>query len=230
MAVPDSQDPTFIDALNGYLAGKLLDVHVCLPGRLTSYDKAKQTGDVQVCVRRLVNDGTETAVFQTFPKLHDVPIDQLQSANFFASFPIASGDFVWVHFVEQSIDTWLDKGGGDVRDPVKRRFDLRDCYATLARNPTSPIAETESDSLVIGGKGGRPRAYFQDSLITLGSKSPGEFVALATKANTAISNILANLDTNYALIATGIVAGGGTYSPVTLGAQASVAATKVKAE
>lgn len=230
MAVEQSEDPSFIDALNDYLQSRFLDVHVCLPGRLVSYDKNAQTGDVQICVRRLVEDGSGGSVQETFPKLHAVPIDQMQSANFFASFPIASGDFVWVHFVEQSMDNWVSKGGESVDEPIKRRFDLRDCYATLARNPKTPINETESDSLVIGGKGNRPRAYFQDSLITLGSKNPSEFVALATKVNTAITNIVTNLNANYSLIATGVVAGGGAYTPTALGAQSSVAATKVKAE
>lgn len=239
MAVEQSEDPTFIDALNDYMQGKFLDIHVCLPGRLTSYDKDTQTGDVQICVRRIVDDGSGESVQETFPKLHEVPIDQLQTANFFASFPVAPGDFVWVHFVEQSMDNWITKGGDTVDEPIKRRFDLRDCYATLARNPAQAIADTESDSLVIGGKGSRPRAYFQDSLITLGSKNPSEFVALATKVLTELDKIKTayNTHTHTFSGATGTSVSGGAVSAVTgttIGpsasyTSASVAATKVKA-
>lgn len=240
MAVEQSEDPSFIDALNDYLQSRFLDIHVCLPGRITSYDKSAQTGDVQICVRRLVEDGSGGSVQETFPKLHAVPIDQMQSANFFASFPVGAGDFVWVHFVEQSMDNWISKGGENVDEPIKRRFDLRDCYATLARNPAQAIAETESDSLVIGGKGSRPRAYFQDSLITLGSKNPTEFVALATKVLTELDKIKMayNTHTHTYSGGTGTSATGGAVTAVTGStgvpsatySSASVAATKVKAE
>jgi hypothetical protein len=222
MAVPDSQEPSIIDALEAYLDSRLLDVHVCLPGRLKSYDTATQKGDVQVCVRRLVQDEDGTRVFETFPIIYDVPVDQMQTANHFISFPIAAGDFVWVHFVEQSIDAWLSNGGVNVQDPIKRRFDLRDCYATLARNPTSPVAEAESDSLVIGGKGSRPRAYFKDTDISLGSKTPTSFVALAQKVDQELQKIQTTIST--------FIPGSGGASFPNPYVFASTAATKVKAE
>lgn len=205
---------------------RLAEVHTVLPGRITKYDKATQLADVEVCVKmRTDTDDGETLV-EDFPVIPNVPVEQLQTTGFFASFPIAANDFVWLHIVEQSTDKWMANGGVGVDDPLDRRFNLKDCYACLARDPKAPISETEDDAIVIGGKGSAPRVYLLNDMIALGEKSPTSFVALADAVLTEMNKIKS------ALAGATYVNSGGTpttlvIAPYTLN---SPAATKVKAK
>lgn len=242
MAVADERVPALSTAIAKLLKRRLAEVHTCLPGKITKYDQGTQLAEVQVAVKhRVPTDDGETIV-EDFPLIPNVPVEHLQTASFFASFPVGVGDFVWLHIVEQSIDKWMDKGGVQVDDPIERRFNLKDCYATLARNPKSNLSNTESDSIVIGHKSTGPRAYFKDTEIALGSKAPAEFVALATKVFNEINALRTTVNTWTAQLNghthAVVVAPGPTTTmvlaavPTTLlppAAVQQVAATKVKA-
>lgn len=238
MAVPDERSPALSTAILKLFQRKLAEVHTCLPGKITKYDQSTQLADVQVAVkyRTPTDDGDVTV--EDFPVIPNVPVEHLQTANFFSSFPVAAGDFVWLHIVEQSIDKWMHQGGSPVDDPIDRRFNLKDCYATLARNPVSHIAETESDCMVLGGKGSAPRVYLQSGIIALGSKSPSEFVALATKVFNEINALRTTVNTLTSLynshVHSGVTTGPGSTgtTPSIASAPAAVnqvAASKVKA-
>lgn len=199
MAISTARTPTLADAIRKLLEDRLADVHTCLPGRITKYDSAKQIADIEVCVKKrtLTDDGD--VIVESFPVIPNVPVDIAQTTNFFMSFPVSAGDFVWLHVVEQSLDKWLHQGseslgspsGPGIEDPIERRFNLKDCFATLARNPTSAIAETETDCVVIGGRASAPRVYLTSSIIGLGAKAPTSFAAKADSVQARLDALAA---------------------------------------
>lgn len=243
MPPPISNSPGWVEAIKLALKrGVREELHTCLPGRIESYDKTTQLADVRIVKKeRRVNDlGVVTYI--EYPIIPGVRVEFSQTSSFFMSFPLAAGDFVWLHFAESSVDRWFAKGGVGSEEPIERFHDFSDCWAVPARDPASPIAETENDSIVVGGKGSAPRAYFTNSIIGLGSKAPSEFVALATKVLTELDKIktafnththtiptLAVSTTGTAAAQTGTATGGPTGGPSATYTSASVAATKVKA-
>ncbi len=227
MAVAKERLPALSAAIQGLIDHRLAEVHTCLPGRITKYDKDTQIANVKVCVKRRTPTDDGNTIVEDFPIIPNVPVDVEQSANFFMSFPIDVGDFVWLHIIEQSVDKFRKLG--DVQttsdaDPIDRRFNLTDCYATLARNPKAPITATDSDAIVLGHKSTGPRAYFTDSIIGLGAKAPSSFVALATSVTNALEAIKATLTGGI----TTVSGGAGSFT-VPLVISTGVAATKVKA-
>ncbi len=211
MAPPVSRSPTWVESLKIAMARNQEEIHTCLPGRIESYDKDKQLADVRIVMKKhtVLDDGKR--LLEEFVGTDESPglipgvrVEFSQSNDFFISFPLAAGDFVWLHFVEQSADAWFTNGGVGVEDPIDRHHDLSDCWAVPARDPQSPIAETESDAMVMGGKGSAPRAYFTGSIIGLGDKAPSEFVALATKSQTEMQKITTYLQALSAVFSTPI--------------------------
>ncbi len=240
MAPPVSRSPGWVEAIKMAVESTLAEVHTCLPGRIESYDKDTQLADVRITTKKKTPLEDGDTLVEEFPVVPGVRVEFSQSADFFMSFPLAAGDFVWLHIVEQSVDAWFTNGGVGVADPITRRFDLSDAWAVPARDPQAPLAETENDAIVIGGKGSAPRAYFTDSIIALGEKAPSEFIALATKTKNeldALRNTVNSFVSTYNSHTHPYVdtpAGAAVTSPTTStgtppAVVGSVAATKVKA-
>lgn len=107
-------------------------------------------------------------------------------------------------------------------------------------NPADVCLTIQSDSnyrlrlsgqgqVVITTAGGNVTLDTGGGMVNLSQTSPADFVALAQKVLTQLTNITSNLTTNYSAIATGIVEGGGTYTPTPPSTPESVAAQYVKA-
>lgn len=190
MPPPVSNTPGWVEAIKLALKrGVVEELHTCLPGRIESYDKDKQIADVRVCVKRHLNKDTGDKEFEEYPVVPGVRVEFNQSADFFMSFPLAAGDFVWLHVVEQSADAWFTNGGVGVEDPVDRHHDLSDCWAVPARDPSAPLTNTENDAIVLGHKTSGPRAYFTGSIIGLGAKAPSNFVGDGTKTMQQLADL-----------------------------------------
>lgn len=240
MATPAARTATLAEALREVVDFRLTNVHTVLPGRIQSYDSAKQTAEVVLCLKRRVHTESGDDILEDFPPLPNVRIEFPQTASFFMSFPLAANDFVWVHFGEQSLDAWYDRGGTNIEDPVDRRFDLSDAFAVPARDPSNPIGDTNSSAIVIGAKGGtNARAYFKQSIIALGEENPSEFVALATKVFNEINALRSTVNAHATAFNThthtGVTTGpGSSGTPASaFGAPAtvnSVASSTVKAK
>jgi hypothetical protein len=187
MSTASSRNPTLAEILRAVIDERLTQIHTVMPGRIKSYDAAKQVAEVEICLRRRTPLEDGDTLIEEFPILPNVRVEFPQTSGFFMSFPLAQGDFVWVHFAEQSLDRWFEKGSvqtENTADPLERRFDLSDAWAIPARDPESPIEETQDNAIVIGAKGSsNARAYFKEGEIALGEENPSSYVALATKVN-----------------------------------------------
>lgn len=194
-------------------------VHTCLPGIVVSYDATTQSATVQPAVRgKYRAPGTGELVSYQMPVIANVPVAFPSAAGISITWPLAAGDPVTLVFAERSIDEWKTVGGNDATARDVRRHDLSDAIAIPGGRPFS-------DAVPAGGIDATALVMRAD-LIKLGSSAASVFVALSSLVDARIAAIVAayNLHTH----GTGI---GPTTTPVVaLGAQATVAATKVKAE
>lgn len=170
--------PTLAELLSAFRDGVFRDLRVALPGRVESFDAITGTADVQPMVREAV-EGTDGAVSQvSLPVLTGVPIMFPGGGGLRITFPMAQGDFVWLHFGDRSIDAWLDQGSEG--SPVDtRRHALSDAVAYPGIRPTnSPWQNVESGVITAG----------------LDSASSSDFVALASPTKSEISKLRDSVD------------------------------------
>ena len=111
----------------------LKELHTCLPGVVTKVTHATQLIDVQLTLKRKL-----AGEFQNLPLLVDVPIRYYKSATFSITFPIEVNDNVIIIFSERSIDTWLQDGGIQKPDDI-RKFSLSDAFALPMMYPQNGV-------------------------------------------------------------------------------------------
>lgn len=111
-----------------------VDLRVCMPGIIQSFDPVEQTVTVQPAIKERVIDALGNISMVSLPLLLDVPLNVPRGGGFAFTFPIKPGDEVLVIFSDMCIDAWWSQGGVQVQ-AEKRRHDLSDGFAILA--PTS---------------------------------------------------------------------------------------------
>jgi hypothetical protein len=225
-------DPKIEDVLREVLDSERRDLHTALPGRVESYDAAKQTANVSLQVLHVGKDENGNPVQSKYPVLANVPVAFPRGGGFFLSFPLVKGDHVFVVFCEASIDQWRAKGAetypGDLR-----RHGLTGAVAIPCLYPrTKPLANAGSANLTLGAAGvpgAAPVIQVTPTEVLLGSEAAVAAVALAPLVNAQLIALKA------AITATVIVPadGGASFKSTLLAAlsawPATVAATKVKA-
>jgi len=117
-------DATMFSAMKQAYNSFMQDVHTCLPGRIETYNSAKQKANVKPLIKKIFSDGT----VQELPVIPNVPVIWPRSKDAILHFPLNKGDGVLLVFSERSLDTWLSKGG-DAEPGKPRKFDLSDAIA-----------------------------------------------------------------------------------------------------
>jgi len=144
---------------------KLAGVWTSAPGRVVSYDAAKQRVSVQLTVKGFVKqeDGTQKAV--DIPVLQDVPVQFPSGGGQTMTFPVKPGDEVLMHFTSRSPASWQQSGGDQV--PTDSRMNnLSNGFAVLGfksdpkalANVSTSATEVRSDDgntkISLSGAGG----------------------------------------------------------------------------
>jgi hypothetical protein len=229
--------PNLAQVLQKVLESRLSDLHVALPGRVERYDHTTQTADVQPQLRRLVEAGEAAKdLEESLPVIPDVPVMFPRSGEFFLSMPIQVGDFVLLVFNERSIDLWREQGR-EVTPTDDRMHSLAGAVAIPGLFPSAKALTDARNNAIVMGKEAGPQIHLDDTLIHLGQNDAAEFVAQAQKTLDRLSAIVSAVNSFYASVfnvhfhGTGV----GPSAPpsvlaTSLGAPASVAATKVKVE
>lgn len=106
MTVTPDEAEIILDAIDD----RLLDVHTALPGVVASYDKDKQTAEIDLGVHRMVQGADGKYVAEPLPRLPSVRVGFLSAGGFFVSLPVEKGNPVLVIFSEASIDQFRTKG------------------------------------------------------------------------------------------------------------------------
>lgn len=102
--------PDLADILTEAIASKLLDLHTAIPGKIQSYDSARQVADIEPQIKRMLQSETGEPVYEALPVLPSVPVIFSRSAEFYVYIPVKEGDTGLLIFNETSIDQWRDKG------------------------------------------------------------------------------------------------------------------------
>ena len=166
----DSEDP--VDAMETWLRARLEDVHVALPGTVTTYSKETRLATVKPSVRLRSLHGDKLDI----PPIQGVPVIWPGSQEFTVQGSLKRGDRVLLVFSEASIGNWL-RGTTDVDAEDETRFSLQDAVAIPGLWPAVGVPRYSmdtaawgmcSDSLEIGGtKGGK--AVVKNGTTSLGA-------------------------------------------------------------
>jgi len=186
--------PTDAEILTEAIESKLLDVHTALPGVIQKYDATTQTADIQIQLKRVLLNDNEELVSEDLPVLPNVPIAFPRSSNFFISFPLAAGDFVFVIFSELSLDVWRSKGSlcspGDAR-----RHSLTGGVAIPCLYPNSvALSNAHASDMVLGEDGvDNNRVHIKSGgaveVTSNATALADDFVAMAAKVLTELEKV-----------------------------------------
>jgi hypothetical protein len=106
----DRLDPSQQEIISDAIDARMHDLHTCLPGRIVSYDAAKQVADVKPMVKRAIPDTAGKVVHEAYPVLPNVPVVWQRSGGFMLHFPLAAGDSVLLVFSEAATAQWRESG------------------------------------------------------------------------------------------------------------------------
>lgn len=120
--------PEIGDVVRSIVDTVLLDLNVCLPGKISTYNKDTQYADIQIQLMHGYSDGTLVvpAIIPNVPVKHA----RAQGGKAFIHMPLKAGDDVTLIFSQRSLDNWKSQGGmSDPDDP--RKHHITDCYALI---------------------------------------------------------------------------------------------------
>ncbi len=157
-----SRNPTMAEVIRTALDRRWTDLRVALPGRVESYDSAKQLVQVQPLIKEPVEGEDGTVTQERLPVVTNVPVIFPSGGGMRLTFPIQAGDTGLLVFSDRSLDLWLDQGG-EVAPEDARRHHVADAVFFPGLHPNND-----------------PWSGADTSVITIGSDSgTAQFVALA---------------------------------------------------
>ena len=199
-----SVTPTLAQAFDTFVQKRVRGVMTSCPGRIESYDVAKQKASVQPLIELEYTGPDGSRKTERLPVIQGVPV-------MFGgmTYPLSKGDTVLITFCQSSIDKWLVTGG--IVDPLDdRHHDINDAVCFPGLRPfSSPWDQAAEGATVIPGDD-----------IRLGSVDASELLALKSDL-TAFKSIF---DAHIHPLSSG------TSSPTATPFPAPVGTTKVKAE
>jgi len=167
-----SLDPELPEVLDDHRQAILGELHISMPGRVKSYDAAKQTAEIIPCVRGTIPDGDGNTIHEDLPVIPNVPIAWPRGGGFYMHFPLAVGDHVWLVFNTTSFAQW--RATGEVSDPG----DLR--RGTISYPWAYPGAAPDAQHFTDAPAAGQ--AVLGGGVFRVGGPS-ADFVALAAKVD-----------------------------------------------
>lgn len=150
-----SETPTQAEVIVAGIESRLLDVHTALPGRVVKWDKDTQTAEIELQIRRMVEDEDGRLQPETLPNLPNVMVGFPRSKEFFVSFPLAKDDFVWIIFSEASIDQWRSKGELTVPGDARRHTLTAPLAIPCGYPNDQALTEVHATAMVVGKQGGQ---------------------------------------------------------------------------
>lgn len=213
----DGPVPNDADLLKEAVRAGLAHVYTTMPAVVVKYNAAIQTIDAQIVVNSGYIDATGAVVAYTPPVIPNVPVAFPSADGWSITWPLAAGDPVLLLFASRSLDEWKATAGDRHTPRDLRRFNITDAIALPGcRTPSDPIPAEGLDASALVVRG---------ALIKLGSNAATDWVALTTLVDARIAAIVTYINTH--THPTGVGPSGSPAVP--LGAQATVASTRVKA-
>lgn len=147
-----AETPDLFQVLSTAVAAGLAHVYVALPGRIESYDAARQRAVVQPLIKRRRIDEELGAVRESLPSIVEAPVVFLGGGGFRTTYPVRAGDTCEIRWQSASLDRWLARGG-EVDPEDDRRHHIADAvvYVGLRHDP---LASAPTDCATFGADGG----------------------------------------------------------------------------
>lgn len=98
-----------------------IDLHVCLPATVVSYDSATNTVDLQPAIQAVLLDNK----FVTLPQIFDIPVLELGGKGLSVKIPLQAGDTGIVIFCDRDI-TLFKQEKKNTQPNTLRKHDLSD--------------------------------------------------------------------------------------------------------
>ncbi len=112
-------EPTIAELFREALESRLFDLHTALPGRVRSYDKAKQVAEIEPVVKRALPRVDDSVVLETIPPIPNVPVAWPRGGGFYLAFPLEAGDEGMLVFSEAAMGAFRETR--QVSEPGDRR-------------------------------------------------------------------------------------------------------------
>lgn len=121
-------------------------IHTCMPGKIISFDREKQTAKIQPCLKIKLSELDEPSVL---PVIMDAPVFFPSCSGFCLTYDVSPGDYCLILFSERSIGAWMQNGG--VIDSSARTHDLSDAIVFCGIQPETDVFSpgVEADSMVL---------------------------------------------------------------------------------
>lgn len=142
----------------------LVDLRVCIPAIVQSFDPQTQVVSVQVAINELIRFPTG-AQWRSIPPINNVPVCLPRAGGFSLTLPLEQGDEGFLVFCDTCIDLWWQNGGqqpGGQQPPVeggstapifqpnhewRRRHDISDCgFFPMGWSQPRVLSNYSSDS------------------------------------------------------------------------------------
>ena len=186
----------------------------CIPATVTAVYPAKMTVDVQVAINTPHTDPIGQVFSEDSVSICDVPLGTMRGGKFFVWLPVAVGDSVLLLMSDVSTDTWRaspkTSTGPQPNDPFfvgKHTFDS--CFAIPMFAPDAYVFSDpagDPQKIIIGQDGG-PEIKIDTGSIELRGASPAaDYVALASKVDSAVATLKAAINTHTHAVA-GVMSG-----------------------
>ncbi len=183
-ARPDTALAEIFDSL-------MCNVHTCMPGQVTSFDRDTQTCSVQPCLQRKFKNNDP----QDLPVIENVPVVYPGSGDLWVVFDIAVDSYVLLVFSERAIADWMEQG--DTVDPKRRRkFNLSDAVAIpgILPGPVQFSGSVQADEIGPRTDDGTKKAVLNSSgVFTVNSAA--DSAALASQTDTVLGQLIDLLTT-----------------------------------
>lgn len=150
MSESQTRGPSYAQVIKAAINARMANVHTCIPGKVTRYDKAKQQADVLPLLKTSYMDEDETRVVISMPVITNVPVMFPGAGAYRVTFPVEKDEPVLLVFSEASLDAWLESGGE--KDPGDdARFHLKDAIALVGlRDFAHAWSKAPTDAMTIG--------------------------------------------------------------------------------
>jgi hypothetical protein len=224
------------EVLSAALESKLLDVHVALPARVTSYDVDTQMVEVALILKRVLLDAKGKPVTEALPPLPPMPVVFPRTERFGVHFPIEAGDTGQVLFNEYAIGQWLGisaMGNDSEQSPgdMRRHSLAGGVFIPGLFNKSRPAGKASSSEMVVGALADdEPAIHITDEAVEVHAGGDPEPVVLVSKL---VEQIGIMLTTGIGATGTNAFAAAKSAWDIAMEgplAEATLGATKLKAE
>jgi hypothetical protein len=199
-----TRTPTLTDVIRTGIESALWDMCKVMPGRVESYDAARQMVNVQPLLKKRVvlEDGSETT--ESRPVVPNVPLMLFGGGGYRVTLPIQKGDTVLVVFADASMDIWKARGG-EVDPIATHSHHVADAIAIPGLHADNARWTGADQSELTIGKDGGLQVHVSGSEINLGGGAT-EHAILGDTLQSSLNTFFTALNTYLTSVATAVPA------------------------